>query len=155
MNRQAFCSLFLLLTALLLGSGLASAQQTSPQASEAIMWKYRKSSNATFVQVGETALSEYGARYCRTLTLRPVKLSQLKKIEKAVATDREEAKVVKEVIDKGRLVSGYYEYEIDRQGFKSFLIYVFRTDQSVYLITLSGKQGSDELAEQLRSRAEE
>ncbi|MDY6122721.1 MAG: hypothetical protein SPI72_06620 [Porphyromonas sp.] len=149
-------SVFILLLASLLAAAPLLAQQSKgPKHVEELMWKHRKSANATFVQMGEAMLSEYGARYCRTLTLKPVKISQLNLFEKAVAMDKEMAEVVQEVIDGGRLVSGYYEYDLGKDGLKNFLIFVFRADRSVYLITMSGNQTSEELAKRLRSRASE
>ncbi|MDO4672489.1 MAG: hypothetical protein Q4A76_06220 [Porphyromonadaceae bacterium] len=149
---------FISILLLALAPSMMCAQKKKPihLESEITLWNLRKATNATFAQLGREPLRDFGSDYCRTLYLKKVKDSQLKKILAAITKDRELARVVREIIDGGILVSGYYIFSTSpaTPRTKMYLIYSRNIEEnSLYLIVLCGANDTEELAEQLRINA--
>lgn len=136
--------------------GRGNRPKTIHLQSEITLWNLRKSSNSTFVQLGQEYLSEFGSDYCRSLHLKKVTKKQISLIQNAIRKDREIARVVREIIDGGILVSGYYVFSSSpaTPNTRFYVIYSRNlNDNSVYFIVLCGANDTDELAEMLRANS--
>ena len=108
----------------------------------------------------EQAFTNYGQRKgCKMVTMKDATLHGYKlsvyqsltykklgdEIASLLAADRKNAKKIREVIDDGRIASGYYEMLPTREGLNRFVLYSRRSAQEGTVIYIEGTLTADDI----------
>ena len=138
MYRQIILSL-LLLSVLPLR---AQTEVQPPLQTQQVIQRYRRAKNAVYVELGKDLLTRYDASYCYTLQLLPSGKeleAQWSDVEQALDTDRKIASIIKEQIERGRLLGAYYRY----------LLYSYDNRGVITLVSIGGTLQTEELIQRI------
>lgn len=127
---------------LLLAVTQASAQEGLQITS--VFQKYGKQKGATLVELSNEVLETYEMKLYKSLSLKEAE-SALPYIYDCLEADKKKARKVKEVVENGRIQSGYYQLPQLKEGINRFILFKTGKKESVTLIYIEGELDADDM----------
>ncbi|MDR0974019.1 MAG: hypothetical protein LBM61_08570 [Prevotellaceae bacterium] len=103
-----------------------------------IFEQYGKRKGATMVSLSDAVLDAYEMKTYKSLTLRDTD-EALPAIYRALESDKKQAKIVKENLADGELLSGYYQLPPDASGANRFILFKRTKKGGATLIYIVGE----------------
>lgn len=111
----------------------------------ALFDEYGKKKGSTMVELSKEMLEAYDMTLYRSITISEDEKA-IQKAQKYITEDKKKAKKIKEVVNKGLIVSGYYQLiaKTDK-GMNRFILFKVSRRGSVSIVYIEGKLDSDDL----------
>ncbi|HEY5570563.1 MAG TPA: DUF6108 family protein [Bacteroidales bacterium] len=111
----------------------------------ALFDEYGKKKGSTMVTLSKEMLEAYDMTLYKSITISENE-GAIPKAQKYITEDKKKAKNIKEVINKGLVVSGYYQLiaKTDK-GMNRFILFKVSRKGSVSLVYIEGKLDSEDL----------
>lgn len=147
-------SLYKIVTLSLLISlfGVFITQQSFAQsqpAVTAIFDKYGSSKGVTLLEISEELMKDYQIKHFKSIIFENGN-NALPEIRKAIEKDKIGAKRIKESIQNGLLMSGYYRLKTEETNMNRYLIFKVGKNNKTTLLYIEGKLSPEELIELLK-----
>lgn len=138
----------LLVFLLLLAASAATVQAQDNLQINTIFEKYGKQKGATMVVLSGEALNNYRLDTYRSITLKYDR-AILDDIQQCLETDKKQARQIKEVINDGIILSGYYQLPEEDSRINRYILFKIGNDGTATLIYMEGGPDSEKLINQL------
>lgn len=138
-------SLLLFLLGIATGKGFAQNQP----AVTSIFDKYGSSKGVTLLEISEELMKDYQIKHFKSIIFENG-TTALPEIRKAIEKDKVGAKRIKESIQDGLLMSGYYRLKTEEANMNRYLIFKVGKNNKTTLIYIEGKLTPEELVELLK-----
>ena len=131
--------------------GICSQQsfaQTQP-AVTVIFERYGSSQGVTLLEISDDLMKDYQIKHFRSIIFKDATYI-LPEIRKAIEKDKKDAKRIKESVQDGLLMSGYYRLKVEIPNMNRYLIFKVGRNNKTTLIYIEGKLSPEELVELLK-----
>ena len=137
--------LLLFLLGIAAGKGFAQNQP----AVISIFDKYGSSKGVTLLEISEELMKDYQIKHFKSIIFENGNTA-LPEIRRAITKDKIGAKRIKESIQDGLLMSGYYRLKTEEANMNRYLIFKVGKNNKTTLIYIEGKLSPEELVELLK-----
>jgi len=137
------------LLVVLLGVFARQGFAQSQPAVTAIFEKYGSSQGVTLLEISEELMKDYQIKHFKSIIFKDGSKA-LTEIRNAIEKDKKEAKRIKESIENGLLMSGYYRLKTELPNMNRYLIFKVGKNMKTTLIYIEGELSPEELVELLK-----
>jgi len=113
-----------------------------------IFEKYGKLKGATMVVLSADMLETYSMDQYKSITIKNA-APYLSEIRQCLEVDKKGARKIKEIVDAGQLLSGYYQLPQKKEDVNRFILFKTAKKGSATLIYIEGELESDDLVTML------
>jgi hypothetical protein len=135
---------FLLLLLILAGCFPLLCQAQSGLRIASIFERYGKQKGVAMVELSTEMLETYGMDKYKSITIKDAHRA-LPEIRQSLEVDKRGAKKIKEIIQGGQLVSGYYQLPSRKEDQNRFILFKLSKKGSATLVYIEGELESDDL----------
>jgi hypothetical protein len=111
--------------------------------------KYGSSKGVTLLEISEELMKDYQIKHFKSIIFENG-TNALPEIRKAIEKDKVGAKRIKESIQDGLLMSGYYRLKTEETNMNRYLIFKVGKNNKTTLIYIEGKLSPEQLVELLQ-----
>lgn len=144
-HRIVTFSLLIFLFGVFARQGFAQSQP----AVTSIFDKYGSSKGVTLLEISEELMKDYQIKHFKSIIFENG-TNALPEIRKAIEKDKVGAKRIKESIQDGLLMSGYYRLKTEEANMNRYLIFKVGKNNKITLIYIEGKLTPEQLVELLQ-----
>ncbi len=106
--------------------------------------RYGKQKGVAMVELSTEMLETYGMEKYKSITIKDSHKA-LPEIRQCLETDKKGAKKIKEIIEGGQLVSGYYQLPSRKEDLNRFILFKLSKKGAATLVYIEGELESDDL----------
>ncbi len=135
---------FLLLMLMLAGCFPVVCQAQSGLRIASIFDRYGKQKGVAMVELSTEMLETYGMELYKSITIKDSNRA-LPEIRQCLEADKKGAKKIKEIVEGGQLISGYYQLPSKKEDLNRFILFKLGRKGSATLVYIEGELESDDL----------
>lgn len=135
---------FLLLMLILAGSLPVASMAQSGLRIASIFERYGKQKGVAMVELSTDMLETYSMELYKSITIADSRRA-LPEIRQCLEADKKGAKKIKEVVEGGQLISGYYQLPARKEDLNRFILFKLAKKGSATLVYIEGELESDDL----------
>lgn len=135
---------FLLLMLILAGSFPVASMAQSGLRIASIFERYGKQKGVAMVELSTDMLETYSMELYKSITIADSR-RVLPEIRQCLEADKKGAKKIKEVVEGGQLISGYYQLPARKEDLNRFILFKLAKKGSATLVYIEGELESDDL----------
>lgn len=125
-------------------SDLSAAEMQKGLKIQEVFQRYGKKKNVTMVELSNEMLEAYNMSHYKSITIKEDP-EALRFVRRCLEADQVGAKKIKEITDRGGVVSAYYQIPGDSPGFNRFILFKVNEKGVITLVYLEGELESDDL----------
>jgi hypothetical protein len=134
----------LLLLLLLLTASVMTIHAQEGLRIQSIFEQYGKQKGATMVVLSGETLNNYRLNSYRSITMKYDK-TMLDEIQQSLEADKQQARLIKEVINDGIVTSGYYQLSGEKNRISRYILFKIGKEGTLTLIYMEGGVDSEAL----------
>ena len=115
-----------------------------------IFAKYGNAKGVTMLEASKELLQQYKIKQFKSIIFEKVTDNQLSEIRAEIEKDKQGAVKIKEIIQDGLLISGYYRLKTEDDKINRYLIFKISASKKATLVYVEGELTPEELVDLLK-----